>query len=45
MMAVGNYTVAQIQAAYPNYFKDNIARWSVEVSQLFHETITPIVEK
>jgi hypothetical protein len=45
MLAVGNYTVAQIQAAYPNYFKDNIVRWSVEVSQLFHETITPIVEK
>jgi hypothetical protein len=45
MMAVGYYTVAQIQRAYPHYFKDNIARWAVEVSRLFNETISPIVEK
>jgi hypothetical protein len=44
MMAVGYYTVAQIQKAYPHYFKDNIARYMEEVSKLFGETMTPIVE-
>lgn len=44
MMAVGYYTVAHIQKAYPHFFKDNIARWSDEVSKLYGQIITPIVE-
>lgn len=45
MMAIGYYTVAQIQKAYPHYFKDNVAPWAAHVSELFGQTVTPIVEK
>jgi hypothetical protein len=45
MMAVGYFTVSQIQNAYPHFFKDNIATWSDHVSKLFGETLKPIVEK
>lgn len=44
MMAVGYYTVAQIQKAYPHYFKDNIVAWSAEVSRLYGQSVSPIVE-
>lgn len=44
MMAVGYYTVAQIQKAYPHYFKDNIEKYTEEVSKVFGQTIRPIVE-
>lgn len=44
MMAVGYYTVAQVQKAYPHYFKDNIAAYTAEVSKIFGATISPIVE-
>lgn len=44
MMAIGYYTVAQIQKAYPNYFKDNIAKYTEEVSKIFNQNIQPIVE-
>lgn len=44
MMAVGYYVVSQIQAAYPHFFKDNIENYTTEVSGIFGQTITPIVE-
>lgn len=44
MMAVGYYVVSQIQAAYPHFFKDNIENYTAEVSEIFGQTITPIVE-
>ncbi len=44
MMAVGYYVVSQIQAAYPHFFKDNIENYTTEVSEIFGQTITPIVE-
>lgn len=43
MMAVGYYVVAQIQQAYPHYFKDNIASYTAQISEIFGETIAPIV--
>lgn len=44
MMAVGYYVVSQIQAAYPHFFKDNIENYTAEASEIFGQTITPIVE-
>lgn len=44
MMAVGYYVVSQIQATYPHFFKDNIEKYTSEISKLFGQTITPIVE-
>jgi hypothetical protein len=44
MMAVGYYVVAQIQKAYPHYFKDNIAAYTAEVSKIFGSVISPIVD-
>lgn len=44
MMAVGYSTVAQIQKAYPHYFKDNIVAYTEEASRYFGSTISPIVE-
>lgn len=44
MMAVGYYVVAQIQKAYPHFFKDNIEQYTTDVSKIFGQTITPIVE-
>ncbi len=44
MMAIGYYTVSQIQKQHPQYFKQNIAKYTEEVSKIFGQTITPIVE-
>lgn len=44
MMAIGYYTVAQIQKAYPGYFKDNIKSYTEMVSKIFGQDIQPIVE-
>ncbi len=44
MMAIGYYTVSQIQKAHPQYFKDNIAKYTEEVSKIFGQEIKPIVE-
>lgn len=44
MMAVGYYTIAQIQKQYDHLFKDNIAAYAAEVSKIFGSTISPIVE-
>lgn len=44
MMAIGYYTVAQIQKQHPPYFKENIAQYTRKVSKIFGITIEPIVE-
>ncbi len=44
MLAIGYYTVAQIQKAHPQYFKDNIAEYTVMVSEIFGSEIKPIVD-
>lgn len=44
MIAVGYYIVGKIQAAYPHLFKDNIAAYTTQVSELFGSAILPIVE-
>lgn len=44
MMAISYYVVAQIQKAYPHYFKDNIADYTEAVSKIFNANISPIVE-
>ncbi len=45
MIAIGYYMVGKIQAAYPNYFKDNIVSYAEDCSRIFGQTIRPIVEK
>lgn len=44
MMAIGYYTVAQIQKAQPQYFKENIAAYCEFISDVFGENINPIVD-
>jgi len=44
MMAVGYYVIAQIQKAYPHYFKANIVDYTAEVSKIFKSEIKPIVD-
>lgn len=44
MMAVGYYTIAQIQRHYTHWFKDNIVKYCEDVSKIFGSTISPIVE-
>ncbi len=44
MMAVGYYTISQIQKSQPQYFKENIATYTEMVSKIFNEEIKPIVE-
>lgn len=44
MMAIGYYTVAQIQKAHQPYFKENIVEYCKYVSSVFGSEITPIVE-
>ena len=44
MMAIGYYTVAQIQKAQPQYFKQNIAAYCQFISGVFGEEINPIVD-
>lgn len=44
MQAIGYYTIAQIQKAQPQYFKENIAAYCEFVSGVFGETISPIVD-
>lgn len=44
MMAVGYFTIAQIQKHYAHFFKDNIAAYTEEISKIFGSNIRPIVE-
>lgn len=43
MMAIGYYVIAQIQKAQPQYFKEHIAEYCTMISDVFGETIEPIV--
>lgn len=43
IMAVGYWTISQIQKAQPQYFKDNIANYCKFISGIFGEEIDPIV--
>ena len=42
-MAIGYYIIGQIQKQHPSYFKENIVAYAQKASELFGETITPIV--
>ena len=44
MMAIGYYTIAQIQKQHPPYFKEHIEVYTKEISLIFGHTISPIVE-
>lgn len=44
LMAIGYYVIGQIQKAYPNYYKDNIVKYTEEISKIFGQTIKPIVD-
>lgn len=44
MIAVGYYMVAQIQKAYPDYFKHNIVDYTRFISEVFGQPIYPIVD-
>jgi len=45
MMAIGYFTIAQIQNTYPHLFKDNIVDYIEEVSKIFGQQLSPIVDK
>jgi len=44
MMAIGYYVIAQIQKQHPPYFKENIAAYTKQASEIFGNTINTIVE-
>ena len=44
MMAISYYVIAQIQKQRPAYFKQNIVQYMKEVSEIFGQTLSPIVE-
>jgi hypothetical protein len=44
MMAISYYVIGQIQKAYPRYFKENIEKYTEDVSKIFETKILPIVE-
>jgi len=44
MMAIGYYVIAQIQKQHPPYFKENIAAYTKQASEIFGNIINPIVE-
>lgn len=44
MMAIGYYIIGKIQKAHPPYFKNNILDYTKNVSKIFKQEITPIVE-
>lgn len=45
MMAISYYVIGKIQKVNPPYFKENIEKYTQEISQIFGETINPIVAK
>lgn len=44
VLAIAYYVVGRIQAAHPPYFKDNIAAYAAQATQVFKADIRPIVE-
>ncbi|NQV93313.1 hypothetical protein HQ403_02335 [Candidatus Kaiserbacteria bacterium] len=44
MLAVGYFVIGKIQEAHPAYFKENIVAYTKDASEIFNQTINPIVE-
>jgi hypothetical protein len=44
MIAISYYVIGKIQKAHPALFKEHIKQYAEEISKVFGETITPIVE-
>lgn len=44
MMAIGYYVIGQIQKQHPPYFKDALASYVAQASEMFNTEITSIVE-
>lgn len=44
MIAIGYYIEGQIQKTYPHFFKDNITKYTQQVSEVFDQELGPIVE-
>ncbi len=44
MLSVGYFVIGKIQEAHPAYFKDNIVEYTKDASEIFNQTINPIVE-
>ena len=44
MMAIGYYIIGKIQKAHPDWFKQNIENYCRQMSKVFSQTISPIVE-
>ena len=44
MISVGYFVIGKIQEAHPAYFKENIVAYTKDASEIFNQTINPIVE-
>lgn len=44
IMAIAYYVIGKIQKQHPPYFKEHIAKYTEEISKVFGETISPIVD-
>ena len=44
MMAIGYYIIGKIQKQLPPYFKENLVAYTNKISEVFGQTISPIVE-
>lgn len=44
MLSVGYFVIGKIQDAHPAYFKENIVEHTKDASEIFNQTISPIVE-
>lgn len=44
MLALGYFVIGKIQEAHPAYFKENIVAYTKDASEIFNQTINPIVE-
>lgn len=44
ILSVGYFVIGKIQEAHPAYFKNNIVEYTKDASEIFNQTIRPIVE-
>lgn len=44
VLALGYFIIGKIQEAHPAYFKENIVAYTKDASEIFNQTINPIVE-
>ena len=44
MLSVGYFVIGKIQESHPAYFKENIVEYTKDASEIFNQTINPIVE-